>query len=320
MSFIRVIRPGLQTTVQDVGRWGWQASGVSVAGAMDPCSLRVANALVGNEARAAALEVTLLGPELEFEDDRVVAMAGARFEMSLNGRPVQEPAFAVAAGSRLQFGTRRSGARAYLAIDGGVAVPEVLGSRATHVVSHLGGFAGRALTAGDRLPLGPASGRTASAGHVPGLDVSIDPVAGMRGGHGCLRVIPGPHADWFDSTTIAALAGVRYEVTSQSNRMGYRLEGPAIPWRRDAEVISSGTTIGALQVPRSGQPILLMSDRQTSGGYPTIATVIVADLGVAGQLAPGDSVEFAACTLDEALLAARAQEEALLAVERGAQS
>jgi allophanate hydrolase subunit 2 len=152
----------------------------------------------------------------------------------------------------------------------------------------------------------------------PALDVSVDPVAAMRGGHGRLRVLPGPHAEWFETTAITGLPGQRYEVTSHSNRMGYRLEGPAITWRRHSEVISTGTTIGALQVPRSGQPILLMADRQTTGGYPTIATVIAADLGVAGQLAPGDSVEFAACSLDDALLAARAQEETLLSVEREA--
>ena len=158
ISVVSILRPGLQTTVQDLGRWGWQARGVPVAGAMDWRSHRLANALVGNDQRTAALEIALIGPELEFADDRIVAVTGADFDLTVDGSAVVmcEP-FAVARGSRVKFGERRRGARAYLAIEGGIAVPEVLGSRATHVGSRMGGHEGRALVAGDRLPLGAAA-------------------------------------------------------------------------------------------------------------------------------------------------------------------
>src|SRR4051812_22768783 len=148
-SAISVIKPGMLTTVQDAGRWGYQSRGVPVAGPMDPVSHRLANALVGNARSAALLEITLIGPELEFEDERLVAVAGADYDLSLDGRPAPPRApFTVSAGSRLRFGARRLGARAYLAISGGIAVPQVLGSRATHLVSAMGGMSGRALVAG----------------------------------------------------------------------------------------------------------------------------------------------------------------------------
>ena len=159
MPFVHIVKPGLQTTVQDEGRWGLQSHGVPVAGPMDPCSYRIANALVRNDRNQAALEIAFIGPEIEFEDERLVAVAGAEFAMSLDGVAVQpNAAFVAGAGSRLRFGTRVRGSRAYLAIAGGVAVPPVMGSRATHLVSRLGGLEGRALTAGDRLPLGDANG------------------------------------------------------------------------------------------------------------------------------------------------------------------
>src|SRR5580765_831205 len=155
MASVTIVRPGLLTTIQDRGRWGWQASGVPVAGPMDPRAHRLANALVGNTRDAATFEVTLLGPELEFDDDRAVAVAGAEFALTLDGCSVETHAvFFVGRGSRLKFGQRSRGARAYLAIGGGLAVPPVFGSRATHLVSAMGGFEGRALAASDRIPLG----------------------------------------------------------------------------------------------------------------------------------------------------------------------
>jgi antagonist of KipI len=272
---------------------------------MDPVSHRLANALVGNDADAAALEITLLGPELEFEVERVIAVAGADFDMTLDSKPVAMNApFIVSAESRLRFGARRLGARAYLAIAGGIAIPPTLGSRSTHLISAFGGFEGRALRAGDRLPLG---GRTA-----PALTESLLPLPDR---HARIRVLPGPQAEYFTPDALDLLQSKPYIVGQNSDRMGFRLSGPRLAHTRGADIISDATPLGVLQVPASGQPILLMADRQTSGGYPKIATVISADISVAGQLGPGDTIQFAVCDMREAMAALIAQERALMAIE-----
>ena len=306
---IAVIKPGMLTTVQDAGRWGFQARGVPVAGPMDPVSHRLANALVGNPRAAALLEITLLGPELEFDDERLVAVAGAEFDLLLDGRQVPSRApFTVSAGSRLKFGARRLGARAYLAVSGGIAVTPILGSRATHLVSAMGGVDGRALRAGDRLPLGVESPLARCASPAPAeRESGSDPAT--------LRVLPGPQADYFAADALAVLQSAPYVVGGNSDRMGFRLEGPRLTHVRGADIISDATPLGVLQVPASGQPILLMADRQTAGGYPKIATVIAADMATAGQLAPADTVAFIVCTPRQALTALIAQERALMALE-----
>ena len=309
---IRVIAPGLMTTVQDRGRWGWQSRGVPVAGPMDPYSHRMANALVGNDAGLATLEATLLGPELAFDDERIVAVAGASFELTLDSRPAPMGApFAAAAGSRLTFGRRILGARAYVAVSGGIDVPPTLGSRATHVTSGMGGLDGRALRAGDRLPLGKMERKS-----LPGASQETpDPFGAAAEGVATVRVLPGPQLDAFVTGTLDILQSAAYRVGSQSDRMGFRLEGPHLVHARGAEIISDATPLGALQVPASGQPILLMADRQTTGGYPKIATVITADVGVCGQLAPGDALRFVVCSMRDALAALIVRERALMACE-----
>ena len=310
---VTVIKPGMLTTVQDGGRWGLQARGVPVAGPMDPVSHRLANALVGNDRQAALLEVTLLGPELEFGDERLVAVTGAEFELVLDGRQVPPgERFTVPAGSRLRFGARRSGARAYLAVSGGIAVPQVLGSRATHLVSGMGGVNGRSLVAGDRLPLGVRSGftRFPHAGNV-GVWKSWK----SRSDPATIRVLPGPQADYFAPDALGLLQSAPYVVAHNSDRMGFRLDGPRLTHARGADIISDATPLGVLQVPASGQPILLMADRQTTGGYPKIATMIAADVTIAGQLAPADSLRFVVCSPHDAMTALIAQERALMALE-----
>jgi antagonist of KipI len=305
-----VIKPGMLTTIQDTGRWGFQARGVPVAGPMDPVSHRVANALVGNARDAALLEITLLGPELEFEDERLVAVAGADFDLSLDGRPAALNApFTVAAGSHLRFGARRLGARAYLAVSGGIAVTPTLGSRSTHLVSAMGGLGGRALLAGDRLPLGDPSLRQGAA------LAPQEAVAALPEGRATIRVLAGPQADRFTADALEMLQSAPYTVARNSDRMGFRLEGPPLTYARGAEIISDATPLGVLQVPASGQPILLMADRQTTGGYPKIATVIAADIAIAGQLAPSDAIVFRVCSAQDAMKALIAQERALMALE-----
>ena len=310
MPCLAVIRPGMLTTIQDRGRWGLQSRGVPVAGPMDPCSHRLANAVVGNDPDAATLEVTLLGPEVEFEDERIVAVTGAEFEVSLDGRAVMLGTPLVAgAGSRLRFGKRTRGARAYLAVSGGIAVPPTLGSRSTHVVSALGGLDGRALRAGDRLPLGE---QTAAPGP---LGAGVRPVVQLPDGHARLRVLPGPQDDRFAPDALDTLQSAPYVIGNNSDRMGFRLSGPKLEHARGADIISDATPLGALQVPASGQPILLMADRQTTGGYPKIATLISADVSLAGQLSPGDRISFVVTSPREALAALIGQERALMAAE-----
>jgi antagonist of KipI len=306
-----IIRPGALTTVQDLGRWGAQSQGVPVAGPMDPVSHRIANALVGNEAGSATLEVTLIGPEVEFQDARAVAVAGAEFDLLLDGRPVAAGPLEVRAGSRLRFASRRRGARAYLSVAGGIDVPPVLGSRATHLVSRMGGLNGRALAAGDRLRLGERPARQPAKVSSP-----VPSIAAVAEGGARVRVMPGPQRDRFADEALDILQSATYRIAKDSDRMGFRLEGPRLPHKHGADIISDATPFGVLQVPESGQPLLLMADRQTTGGYPKIATVISADAGVAGQLGPGDGIAFSICSRQEAIAALIAQERALMALER----
>jgi len=312
---VTVIKPGLFTTIQDPGRWGHQDRGVPVAGPMDRRSYRLANALVGNPPGAAALEATLLGPELRIEQPARVAIAGADLSASIDGSALAADSMrACGAGSVLRFGERRHGTRVYIAFDGGIDVPLVLGSRATTVVCGLGGVDGRALKAGDRLQLGESMQAGANAsGFAPQV---------IEGG-ARVRIMRGPQDGYFNDSALDLLQRTRFTISPQSDRMGYRLvgsertrltmQGGPRPFGPGA-MISDATFIGGLQIPPSGEPILLMADRQTTGGYPQIATVITADLPLAGQLAPGDWIEFALCTRNEAIVALREQEEALRAV------
>jgi biotin-dependent carboxylase-like uncharacterized protein len=316
MSHLLVVKPGLLTTIQDRGRWGLQAHGVPVAGPMDPCSHRLANALAGNDVDAATLEVTLIGPELEFDDERVIAVAGAEFELTVDGRSVPaNAAFVVASGSCLRFGRRLRGARAYVAMSGGVGVVPTLGSRSTHVISAMGGLDGRPLKAGDRVPLGDPMRARNSMSAQP-----RSPLFALPEGHARIRVLAGPQQDYFTPDALDVLQSAPYTISNTSDRMGFRLEGPAITHARGADIISDATPLGVLQVPASGRPILLMADRQTTGGYPKIATVITADISVAGQLAPGDAISFNVCSPREAVAALIAQERALMAIEASAAS
>jgi biotin-dependent carboxylase-like uncharacterized protein len=311
MSEVRVIRPGLLTTIQDIGRWGYQSRGVPVAGPMDPYSHRAANALVGNPPFAATLEVTLLGPEIGFEEERVLVVTGAEFELRLNGRSVPTNAPCIApAGSSLAFGPRIRGARAYIGVEGGFELPVMLGSRATHVAVGMGGLGGRALKAGDRLPLGERSSRRREVRPMPLARALPD-------GHAGVRVMIGPQHQRFRADALDVLQRAPYKLGLTSDRMAFRLEGFPLAHTSNADIISEATPIGSIQVPSSGLPIVLMADRQTTGGYPKIATLISADLGLAGQLAPGDTISFAVCSAQEAMAALIAQERALMTIETG---
>ncbi|MDF0650141.1 MAG: KipI antagonist [Nitrospira sp. LK265] len=294
---IIVVKGGWLTTVQDLGRYGYQQYGVPVAGAMDSFSAIVANRLVENPDQAALLELTLKGPELQFEQESVIAITGADLSPTINGSslPLWQ-SILVPHGSRLSFGSPRVGVRSYLAIAGGIDVPLVLGSRSTHCASEMGGFRGRPLKQADSLCTGKP---VQSIKRLPGKRLP-DHLVPRYNRTPILRIIPGPQQHFFSDTSLATLARATYTVSPQSDRMGYRLIGPTIVRKESMRFISDCTTMGALQVPPDGQPILLMADRQTTGGYPKIAVVISADLFLAAQLAPGDTVTFAPCTIAQA--------------------
>lgn len=303
MAALTVVRPGMLTTVQDLGRWGHQHVGVPAAGPMDWFAHRLANQRLGNADDDAVLEVTLMGPELMADDDVVCVVTGAHFEVTAGERRTRaaEP-FLVRAGERIRFGARHSGARAVLGVEGGIRVDPVFGSRSTSLSSRIGPFGGRALRTGDVLPVARAQRTTPRAAGRP-LQATRD---GAR-----IRVMLGPHQSWFAVTALRTLSSSRFIVTPESNRMGYRLDGPRLEFTGGADILSDATPIGSLQVPASGHPILLMADRQTTGGYPKIATVITADLPLAGQLAPGDWIEFEPCSRAAAVEALRRRAAAL---------
>jgi antagonist of KipI len=289
-----VEHPGMQTTVQDLGRPGYGPMGVSPSGAADAVSLRLANLLVGNPAEAAALEMTLLGGSYVFPEGGVIALAGADFGASLNGRALETAVpHAVMPGGKLSLGQTRSGARCYLGIAGGVRVAPVLGSASTHLLSGLGGFNGRALQKGDVLEIGAPTKR------LPRRKISAK-ARDMFQPRKILRVTAGPQSDWFLEDAQRSLLQSVFRVTEQADRMGLRLEGPALALRTAKEMISEGVSLGAVQVTPSGQAILLFVEQQTAGGYPKIANVIGADLFCIGQLRPRDEIHFARVTFAEA--------------------
>ena len=290
---IRVLSPGLLTTVQDLGRPGFGALGVPPGGAADAHALRLGNLLLGNDEGAAALEATLDGPELVFEDEALVVLAGAPFAATLDGEELAAwSATRVSVGSRLTLGRAVSGARGYLCVRGGVEVPRVLGSLSTDVATGFGGLGGRALAAGDLLPIGVAPARPRGR--------RVDAAAARwNGPRRLLRVTPGPQQHWFSPRSLASFLSRSFRVSASSSRTGVRLEGEPLeaPTR---SLVTEGVVAGAVQVPAGGLPIVLLVEHPSTGGYPKIASVISADLSALAQLRPGDEVRFAPVSFDEA--------------------
>jgi len=291
---IEVIKPGLFTTIQDQGRRGYQADGVGISGAMDSLALAAGNLLVGTPEGAAGLEMTILGPTLRFTRETLFAVTGADLAPRLNGCPLAT-AHLAPPGSILSFGGRRSGVRAYLAVAGGIDVSVVMGSRSTYLLGRFGGLEGRPLKAQDRLPLGsPAQASKSLEGSVFPANLRPPYRKNPR-----LRAVLGPFQDFFSAEGLAAFLSEEYLITPNSDRMGYRLQGKAITRQKTGELITCGVANGTIQIPPNGQPIILLADRQTIGGYPVIATVIHADLPLVAQGAPGDPLRFAAVSPDE---------------------
>jgi biotin-dependent carboxylase-like uncharacterized protein len=308
---IDVVDGGFSTTVQDLGRFGYQRYGVPVSGAMDLFAHSIANLLVGNPRSAAALEATLTGPSLRFLADAVVAIAGADLQPKLDGVPVPgwRP-FAAPEGAVLHFDGARDGARAYIAVAGGIDAPVVLGSRSTFTRGALGGFGGRALQHGDRVRLAGRAFEQVESRTIPHEFIPA------YGHEHVVRVVPGPQHDAFTEEGIAAFLSSAYVVTPKSDRVGCRLTGPLVTHAGPADIVSDGVPFGAVQVAGDGLPMVLLADRGTTGGYTKIATVISADLPRLAQALPGDRVSFREVTLADAHRALREQETTLERVAR----
>jgi KipI family sensor histidine kinase inhibitor len=307
---IRVIEPGFQTTVQDLGRPGHAHVGVSASGACDGVSLRIGNWLVGNPEDASALEMTLTGGTFAFPGAGIIALAGSDFDPVIDGYRVPLwAAIEVKQGQTLVCGATRSGARCYFCARGGLAVEPLLGSRSTHVTTALGGFAGRALRKGDTLSVDAAE-------PAPATRRFPREVAAKLLQRAVLRVTRGPQWEWFGEKAWEAFLGSSYTVSEDSSRMGLRMRGAALAAERQGSMLTEGVSLGSLQVPPDGQPILSFVEHQTTGGYPQVACVISADLHRVGQLRPREEVRFKEVSLAEADEASR-EREALLRAHLG---
>jgi antagonist of KipI len=304
VSLIHVQAPGLFTTVQDLGREGFGPMGVSASGAADSVSMRIGNRLVGNAEGAAALEMTLLGGTFVFPQGAIVALTGSDFGATLEGAIVEcwKP-IEISAGQTLSLGPTRSGARCYLCVRGGIVVKPFLASASTHILSGLGGLDGRSLRKGDVLNIGIAE----TLFRVATLSAqALERLAPRK----ILRVTPGPQSDWFSESSQSKFYAGTYRVSEESNRMGLRLEGDPIPTRNGAgDMATEGVSLGAIQIPEGGQPIVLFVEQQTTGGYPKIANVISADLASVGQLRPRDEIRFEKVSWEMARTLLREMEE-----------
>jgi antagonist of KipI len=322
---LKVHKPGLLTTVQDLGRPGYQQYGIVVGGALDGFAARAANLCVGNDDNAALLEMAQTGPEIAFDRDTLIAWGGADFDASVGGQPLpRDRAVRIAAGEVVRFGLARSGLRAWLAIAGGIDVPLVMGSRTTYRRAGMGGHQGRSLVAGDVLKLfepSPWAQRimaSLAAGQKRGVAWTVRPeTMGKPAGPGVVRALRGPECDWFAKEAQRAFFAVEWTATKEADRMGVRLQGPELPLLKEREMISSSVNAGVVQVPPAGQPIVLLPSRQSVGGYPRLAAVVTADLGRFTQMRPGDKVRFEETTLAAAHDVYLARERDLARVRMG---
>jgi len=305
VEIFEVIQPGLLTTVQDLGRYGYQQYGVPVSGAMDNYALRVANLLVGNNEGEACLEITLLGLQVRVLGNTVIAITGADLSPMLNNSqlPMWE-AVMVSRGDTISFPWPKRGCRSYLAVTGGIDVPKVMGSSSTYVKSCIGGLEGRPLRTGDRLKSGKMQmgtlGRRLPPQYLP-----------EYGNQSELRVLLGPQDDHFTQEGIHTYLHSEYTISTEADRVGYRLQGSPIEHKAGADIISDGIPLGAVQVPGDGLPIILLADRQTTGGYTKIAVVITADIPKLAQAKPGDKVRFLQVTEEDAHRCLREYEQTI---------
>jgi antagonist of KipI len=322
---MRIRKPGLLTTVQDLGRPGYQQYGIVVGGALDTFAARAANLCAGNDDNAALLEMAQTGADLVFDQDTLIAWGGADFDARVSGQPLpRDRAVRLAAGEVVSFGLARSGLRAWLAIAGGIDVPLVMGSRTTYRRAGIGGHQGRPLVAGDALKLFAPTPwaqqilASLTAGQKRAVTWTVRPeTMGKPARPGVVRALRGPECDWFAKEAQRAFFAAEWTVTKEADRMGVRLSGPELPLLTPREMISSSVNAGTVQVPPAGQPIVLLPSRQSIGGYPRLAAVVTADLGRFTQMRPGDKVRFEETTLAAAHDIYLARERDLARVRMG---
>lgn len=318
---LKVIDPGLLTTVQDLGRFGWYHIGMPPSGAMDNFAFRVGNVLVGNNENAAGLEITYVGPTLEVNTEALIAVTGAELPLSINDRPVALwQAHAVSPGDRISLSSVRRGARAYLCVAGGIEVPILLGSRSTYMLGRFGGVAGRKLQAGDHLQLGPRA-RKSEALLGRAVDRALLPVPTKELE---VRIVMGMCSYRVEEESLVEFLNAVWEVSTEADRIGYRLKGPTFRFKAGQQpfgagadpsnVVDLGYPVGSIQIPGGLEAILLLNDAVTGGGYTTIGTVIKADLDRVAQASPGSKIHFRAVDIEQALQARRAREARLAQV------
>ncbi|TDL91854.1 biotin-dependent carboxyltransferase family protein [Vibrio vulnificus] len=299
---LRVIKPGLLTSIQDLGRKGFQQHGVIVSGAMDAHSLRIANMLVGNEQGEAALEITLMGPTIKVEKNCLISITGGNLSPTIDNKvvPMWRPIL-VKSGTMLRFKGCKSGCRAYLAVAGGFAIPEVMESKSTYLRAGIGGYMGRALKADDVLEFNePSKNLDDREGAFSFPKWFVNEKEFLPGGKPLIRFIDGSQYEYFTDYSKDSFVAGAFKVSNQSDRMGYRLSGPTLKLKDNVELLSEAVTNGSVQVPPDGNPIILLADSQTTGGYPKIAQVITADLPIIAQVKPGESIQFSRVNLNEA--------------------
>lgn len=324
MNIMHIERPGMFSVVQDLGRYGSQRLGVPVNGAMDEDAHRIGNLLVGNPPDAATLECTLTGPTFKLSKNAIVAFTGADFLITAAGKTVpMNCAVVLRGGVTLQVRERRRGARLYVAIRGGIATPPVLGSRSTFVRGGFGGMEGRALRAGDRVPIGHTTHTTLGLEKLliqSGMPFTAAATIAMDtdGSDAPLRIMRGPQWRAFEPAARGKLLSTSFSVSNQSDRMGYRISGATMALRAPLEMISEAVNVGTIQVPPDGNPIILMADRQTAGGYPKIGYVITADLTRLAQTLPGDTLSFCAVSHRQAEQAYLAREDRMARIGQDA--
>lgn len=293
MGKIKILNPGLLSSIQDSGRYGYQQYGMPVAGAMDTDASQLANWCVGNQANEACIESTILGASIEFQLDTCIALCGAKIQPQINGELVgMNRSLQIKAGDKLEMGNVQAGCRIYLAISGGFDIPDLMNSKSTYLRGKFGGFEGRALAVGDEIEINPVK-RKIQRSLPQGL---IHEYLSQTQ----IRVTAGAEVKRFTQEGIKSFLGSNYTVSPQSDRMGYRLSGAKIEHAEGADIISSGIGTGAIQVPGHGEPIIMMADHQTVGGYTKIANVIAADLSLLGQMKPGDKIKFKEVSLKTA--------------------
>lgn len=299
---LKIRKGGLQTSVQDLGRSGFQKYGVIASGVMDPVAHRLANLLVGNDEQFATLEISLVGPQIEFTKDTVIALCGGDLSPKVDGTPIQMwRMLVVKKDSTLTFGEPRIGARCYLAVAGGIQVEELMGSRSTYLRAGIGGFQGRSLTKGDEIHTGettPIQHKALERNSDNEFDWLIPPVRYFE--EPMIRMIKGKQFELFNDSSKKQIFTEAFHVSGNSDRMGYRLEGPNLSLEHPTELISEAVAFGSVQVPSDGNPIVLMADRQTTGGYPKIGQVASVDLPLIAQLKQGQGLRFKEISLADA--------------------